>query len=108
MRRTPTPTSPPDDGPGGTGPKLPGFGESRETKYNRPHHKPPQQPHRGRKGQNDMKTTVYTIKKARIEAWGYEITAKNFHNIAPSVEAAIDYLQGRFGHDVKIRIKTPA
>lgn len=29
---------------------------------------------------------VYTIKKSKIQAWGYEITAKNFHNIAPSVE----------------------
>ncbi len=48
---------------------------------------------------------TYTIKKAKIEAWGYEITAKGFHNIAPSVEAAIDYLQGRFGWDVKFKIK---
>ncbi len=48
---------------------------------------------------------TYTIKKSRIEAWGYEITAKGFHNIAPTVEAAVNYLQGRFGHDVNYRIK---
>ena len=47
---------------------------------------------------------TFKIKKARIPAWGYEITAKGFHNIAPSVEAAIGYLQGRFGGDVKYRI----
>ena len=34
----------------------------------------------------------FTIKKSKIPAWGYEITAKGFHNIAPSVEAAIAYL----------------
>lgn len=49
--------------------------------------------------------TVYTIKKSRIAAWGYEITAKGFHNVAPTVEAAVKYLQSRFGHDVKYRIK---
>ncbi len=48
---------------------------------------------------------IYTIKKSKIEGWGYEITAKGFHNIAPTVEAAIKYLQGRFGFDVKYRIK---
>lgn len=47
----------------------------------------------------------YTIKKSKIPAWGYEITAKGFHNIAPSVEIAIMYLQDRFGHDVKYRVK---
>ncbi len=48
---------------------------------------------------------TYTIKKSRIESWGYEITAKGFHNIVPTVEAAIKYLQNRFGYDVKYRIK---
>lgn len=48
---------------------------------------------------------IYTIKKARFEAWGYEITAKGFHNIAPSIEIAINYLKDRFGCDVKYRVK---
>ena len=47
---------------------------------------------------------VYTIKKSKYEAWGYEITAKGFHNIAPSVESAINYLKDRYGADVKYRI----
>lgn len=48
---------------------------------------------------------TYTIKKSRIEAWGYEISANGFHNIAPTIDAAIRYLQSRFGYDVKYRIK---
>lgn len=48
---------------------------------------------------------IYTIKKSKIPAWGYEITAKHFHNIAPSVEAAVSYLKNRFGPDVKYRVK---
>lgn len=48
---------------------------------------------------------IFTIKKARYEQWGYEITAKGFHNIAPTIEAAINYLKGRYGYDVKYRIK---
>ena len=48
---------------------------------------------------------VFTIQKAKITAWGYEITAKGFHNIAPTVEAAISYLKGRYGWDVKYRVK---
>lgn len=48
---------------------------------------------------------VYTIKKSKIEAWGYEITARHFHNTAPSIETAIRYLQDRFGLDVKYRVK---
>ena len=52
---------------------------------------------------------IYTIKKSKVEGWGYEITAKSgsytFHNIAPSVEVAVWYLKDRFGSDVKIRIK---
>ena len=48
---------------------------------------------------------TFTIQKAKIPEWGYEITAKGFHNIAPSVEAAVDYLQGRFGADVKYKVK---
>lgn len=48
---------------------------------------------------------VFTIQKAKIPAWGYEITAKGFHNIAPTVEAAVSYLQGRFGADVKYKVK---
>jgi len=48
---------------------------------------------------------IFTIKKSKIEGWGYEITAKGFHNIAQSVEAAVRYLQGRYGYDVKYRVK---
>ena len=55
------------------------------------------------------KSMIYTIKKSKVEGWGYEITAKSgsytFHNIAPSVEVAVRYLKDRFGSDVKIRIK---
>ena len=32
---------------------------------------------------------TYTIRPARIASWGYEITAQHYHNIAPSVDAAI-------------------
>lgn len=48
---------------------------------------------------------IFTIKKAKIPAWGYEITAKGFHNIAPSIEQAVKYLQSRYGYDVKYKIK---
>ena len=48
---------------------------------------------------------TFTIKKARIPQWGYEITAKGFHNIAPSIEAAIMYLKNRYGYDVKYIVK---
>lgn len=48
---------------------------------------------------------IYTIKKSKIPAWGYEITAKGFHNIAPSIKQAVQYLQDRFGCDVKYTIK---
>lgn len=48
---------------------------------------------------------TFTIKKAKIEQWGYEITARGFHNIAPTVEAAIMYLKDRYGCDVKYSIK---
>lgn len=48
---------------------------------------------------------TFTIKKAKIPSWGYEITAKGFHNIAPTVEVAISYLKGRYGCDVKYRVK---
>lgn len=48
---------------------------------------------------------TFTIKKARIPEWGYEITAKGFHNIAPTVEDAVKYLQNRYGHDVKIKVR---
>lgn len=47
----------------------------------------------------------FTIKKSRITAWGYEITAKNYHNIAPTVEAAIALLKFRFGNNVKYTVK---
>ncbi|KAB0577208.1 hypothetical protein EI53_01230 [Fusobacterium naviforme] len=50
---------------------------------------------------------TYTIKKAKIESWGYEITARGFHNIAPTVEAAVNYLKDRFGNDVKYSVKEP-
>ena len=48
---------------------------------------------------------VFTIKKSKIPQWGYEITAKGFHNIAPTVENAVNYLQDRFGPDVKYSVK---
>lgn len=48
---------------------------------------------------------IFTIKKAKIKEWGYEITAKGFHNIAPTIEEAIKYLKGRYGYDVKYKIK---
>ena len=51
---------------------------------------------------------TYTISPARIASWGYEITAPHYHNIAPSVDAAIRYLQDRFGSDVKIRVREEA
>lgn len=46
----------------------------------------------------------FTIKKARIPQWGYEITAHGYHNIAPSVPAAVRMLRDRFGNNVRIRI----
>lgn len=48
----------------------------------------------------------FVIKKSDIPEWGYEITAKGFHNIAPSVEAAITYLKGRYGSGVKYKVVT--
>lgn len=53
---------------------------------------------------DNRKSTAFVIRKSKIKAWGYEITAKNFHNIAPTVEAAVSYLRDRYGHDVKYRI----
>ena len=47
---------------------------------------------------------VFTIRKSKIKAWGYEITARNFHNIAPTAEAAVRYLQDRYGYNVHYRI----
>lgn len=47
---------------------------------------------------------TFAIKKAKIDKWGYEITAKGFHNIAPSVEAAVNYLEDRYGLGVKYRV----
>ena len=47
---------------------------------------------------------VFTIRKSKIKAWGYEITARNFHKIAPTVEAAVRYLQDRYGCNVHYRI----
>ena len=48
---------------------------------------------------------TFVIKKAKIPEWGYEITAKGFHNIAPSVESAINYLKARYGNSVKYTVK---
>lgn len=48
----------------------------------------------------------FTIKKSKIPAWGYEITTTNgFHNIAPTIESAVNYLKDRYGYDVKYVIK---
>ena len=49
---------------------------------------------------------TFVIRKAKIEKWGYEITARGFHNIAPTVEAAVAYLKDRYGDDVKYRIES--
>lgn len=51
-----------------------------------------------------MKQT-FTIWKSDIPQWGYEITAKNYHNIAPDVDTAVRMLKDRYGRNVKIRIK---
>ena len=51
---------------------------------------------------------TFTIKKSNIPQWGYEITAKDYHNIAPTVEAAINYLKGRYGASVKIKLHKSA
>jgi hypothetical protein len=51
------------------------------------------------------KTIVFTIKKSKIEKWGYEITCGDwFHNTAPSADIAVNYLKDRFGHNVKYKI----
>ena len=51
-------------------------------------------------------TNVFIIKKSTIPAWGYEIVCGNwFHNIAPSVEAAINYLKGRYGSSVRYIVR---
>ena len=47
---------------------------------------------------------TFTIIPAKIPAWRYEIIAKGYHNIAPSIDAAITLLKDRFGQNVKIRI----
>lgn len=51
---------------------------------------------------------IFTIKKSKIKAWGYEITARNFHNIAPTIDSAINHLKDRYGYDVKYRIRKEA
>lgn len=50
----------------------------------------------------------FTIRPAKIPAWRYEIIGKNFHNIAPSEDAAIQYLRDRFGRSCRIRIMKEA
>ena len=51
-------------------------------------------------------TNVFIIEKSTIPAWGYEIVCSNwFHNIAPSVEAAVSYLKGRYGYDVRYIVR---
>ena len=47
---------------------------------------------------------IFTIKESKFPAWGYEITAKGFHNIAPSVESAISYLKDRYGCGVQYKV----
>lgn len=46
----------------------------------------------------------FTVRPAKIPAWRYEIIGNNFHNIAPSEEAAVEYLRDRFGRSCRIRI----
>ena len=52
-----------------------------------------------------MACMKFVVKKSKIPQWGYEITGRNFHNIAPTEEAAINYLKGRFGADVRYTVK---
>ena len=47
---------------------------------------------------------VFTIKKSKIKQWGYEITARGFHNIAPTADEAVAYLKDRYGYDVKFKV----
>lgn len=50
---------------------------------------------------------IFIIKKSKVSNWGYEITCGDwFHNIAPTVEAAIKYLEGRYGYNVKYKVIT--
>ena len=56
-----------------------------------------------RAGQKGEQNGIHD-QKIKIRGLGYEITAKGFHNIAPSVESAINYLKDRYGADVKYRI----
>ena len=52
-----------------------------------------------------LKIMTFTIKESKIKGWGYEITTKQgFHNIAPSIETAVNYLKDRYGHDVKYKV----
>ena len=47
---------------------------------------------------------IFSIKKSKIDPWGYEFWCKSLHyrNTAPSVEAARKAILARFGHDVTI------
>ena len=47
---------------------------------------------------------IFTISKSKILKWGYEITARNYHNIFPTVDMAISYLKDYYGLGVKYRI----
>ena len=50
---------------------------------------------------------IFIIKKSKVSNWGYEITCGDwFHNIAPTVEAAIKYLERRYGYNVKYKVIT--
>lgn len=46
----------------------------------------------------------FKIAPAKVKSWGYEITGPGFHNIAPSIDAATQYLKDRYGLGVNITI----
>lgn len=46
----------------------------------------------------------FKIAPAKVKSWGYEITSPGFHNIAPSIDAATQYLKDRYGLGVNITI----
>ena len=52
----------------------------------------------------DRSGRSFKIAPAKIKSWGYEVTGPGFHNIAPSIEAATQYLKDRYGLGVKITI----
>lgn len=52
-----------------------------------------------------MAERTFVIKESRIPEWKYEITSKNYHNIAPSIAVAVRYLKDRYGSNIRIIVK---